>query len=193
MILSGEQIRSRMGDDINIEPFDDAKINPNSYDLSLHNELLIYEEVVLDVRQPNRYRRIAIPDQGIVMQPGCLYLGRTRERTETHGLVPMLEGRSSLGRLGLHVRATAGFGDAGFCGFWTLEMHAIQPIRIYPNIDVCQIMFHEICGDIEEYASKYQNSNDIQPSLMYKEFDGAADNDQQLELDFESLVRDAVS
>lgn len=192
MILSGEQIKSRIGSDIIIEPFDESKVNPNSYNLSLHNELLIYEEVVLDIRQPNRYRRIELASEGLVLQPGCLYLGRTCQRTETHSLVPMIEGRSSLGRLGLFVHVTAGFGDVGFSGFWTLEMYAVQPIRIYPGIDICQLIFHEVCGDVEEYCSKYQDNQDIQPSMMYRELGGDA-NDQQLELDFESLVRDAVS
>ncbi|WP_417731311.1 dCTP deaminase [Rosistilla oblonga] len=192
MILSGEEIRSRIGKQIVIEPFDDDKLNPNSCNLSLHDELLVYEEVVLDIRQPNRYRRLEIPTDGFVLQPGCLYLGRTCEWTETRGLVPMIEGRSSLGRLGLFVHVTTGFGDAGFCGYWTLEIYTVQPIRIYPGIDICQIMYHEICGDVEEYCSKYQNSRDIQPSMMYREL-GGSESDQQLELDFESLVREAIS
>ncbi|QDV10738.1 Deoxycytidine triphosphate deaminase [Rosistilla oblonga] len=192
MILSGEEIRSRIGKQIVIEPFDDDKLNPNSCNLSLHDELLVYEEVVLDIRQPNRYRRLEIPADGFVLQPGCLYLGRTCEWTETRGLVPMIEGRSSLGRLGLFVHVTTGFGDAGFCGYWTLEIYTVQPIRIYPGIDICQIMYHEICGDVEEYCSKYQNSRDIQPSMMYREL-GGSESDQQLELDFESLVREAIS
>ncbi|QDV67348.1 Deoxycytidine triphosphate deaminase [Rosistilla carotiformis] len=192
MILSGEEIRSRIGNQIVVEPFEESKLNPNSCNLSLHDELLVYEEVVLDVRQPNRYRRLEIPAEGMVLQPGCLYLGRTSEWTETRGLVPMIEGRSSLGRLGLFVHVTTGFGDAGFCGYWTLEMYTVQPIRIYPGIDICQIMYHEVRGDIEEYCSKYQNSRDIQPSMMYREL-GCVENDQQLELDFESLVREAIS
>ena len=104
MILSGEEIKKRMGGDIRIDPFDASQINPNSYDLTLHNELLVYEEVVLDVKTPNRYRRIEIPDSGVVLSPSQIYLGRTVEHTETHNLVPMIEGRSSLGRLGLFWR-----------------------------------------------------------------------------------------
>ncbi len=92
---------------------------------------MIYEEVVLDMAKANRVRRIAIPPEGLVLSPNQLYLGRTAERTETHNLVPMIEGRSSVGRLGLFVHVTAGFGDVGFCGYWTLEMFAVQPVRIY--------------------------------------------------------------
>ena len=120
MILSGEMIRERLEHDIIIEPFCSDNLNPNSYNLTLHDELLIYEEVVLDMRKSNRVRRLSIPESGLVLNPNQLYLGRTVERTETHNLVPMIEGRSSIGRLGLFVHVTAGFGDVGFCGFWTL-------------------------------------------------------------------------
>ena len=94
MILSGEQIRSRLGDSIFIDPFQEENLNPNSYNLTLHDELLIYEEVVLDMRQVNRVRRIQIPPDGMVLSPNQLYLARTVERTETHNLVPMVEGLS---------------------------------------------------------------------------------------------------
>ncbi len=96
----------------------------------------------------------------------------------------MIEGRSSLGRLGLFVHATAGFGDVGFCGYWTIEMFAVQPIRIYPGIQICQIFYHTLEGAIESQASgKYQNNKDIQPSLLYQEF-GKTEEDQQLKFDF---------
>jgi dCTP deaminase len=176
MILSGDEIRNKLGRDIVIEPYDDSRLNPNSYNLTLHDELLTYEEVVLDMAQQNRTRRIRIPKDGLVLTPQKLYLGRTAERTETHNYVPMIEGRSSIGRLGLFVHVTAGFGDVGFCGYWTLEMFAIQPIRIYPGVPICQIFYHQIAGDIVEYCSnKYQNNRDIQPSLFYKELNPQAD------------------
>jgi dCTP deaminase len=188
MILSGDEIRNRliMGD-IGIDPFDEGRLNPNSYNLTLHRELMVYEEVVLDMQKANRVRRILIPDDGLVLAPNQLYLGRTVERTETHNLVPMIEGRSSIGRLGLFVHVTAGFGDVGFCGFWTLEMFAVQPVKIYPNVPICQIFYHEISGAITEYCSdKYQHNRDIQPSLLFKELNPAAEDeeDPQLRLNF---------
>ncbi len=186
MILSGEMIREKLGGDIVIEPFAPGHLNPNSYNLTLHDELLTYEEVVLDMRKSNRVRRIAIPETGLVLNPNQLYLGRTVERTETHNLVPMIEGRSSIGRLGLFVHVTAGFGDVGFCGFWTLEMFAVQPVRIYPGVPICQIFYHQIAGDFQEYVSdKYQHNRDIQPSLLFKELNpGAKEEDPQLTFDF---------
>ena len=186
MILTGEEIRRRMGETINIDPYNPDNLNPNSYNLTLHDELMVYEEVVLDMRQVNRVRRIKIPETGLVLNPNQLYLGRTVERTETHELVPMIEGRSSNGRLGLFVHITAGFGDVGFCGFWTLEMFAVQPVKIYPGISICQIFYHEVAGEITEYQSdKYQNNRDIQPSLLYRELNPDAEKeDPQLTLNF---------
>ncbi len=186
MILSGDEIHAKLGRDVVIDPFDESRLNPNSYNLTLHDELLTYEEVVLDMREPNRTRRLRIPGEGLVLTPQKLYLGRTVERTETHNLVPMIEGRSSIGRLGLFVHVTAGFGDVGFCGYWTLEMFAIQPIRIYPGVPICQIFYHQIVGDITEYQSdKYQNNRDIQPSLFYKELNPQAEReDPQKEFAF---------
>ena len=94
------------------------------------------------------------------------------EYTETHTVVPMLEGRSSVGRLGLFVHVCAGFGDVGFKGYWTLEIHCIQPIRIYAGVEICQIYYHAIEGDFLPYSSgKYQNNSGIQASLLYKDFE----------------------
>ena len=186
MILTGDEIRKHLGTDILIDPFNESQLNPNSYNLTLHDELLTYEEVVLDMRKSNRVRRITIPPGGLVLNPNQLYLGRTLERTETHNLVPMIEGRSSIGRLGLFVHVTAGFGDVGFCGYWTLEMFAVQPVRIYPGVPICQIFYHEINGAIREYASdKYQHNRDIQPSLLFKELNpDARQEDPQRTFDF---------
>lgn len=183
MILTGEEIRRRLGSDVIIDPFDPAQLNPNSYNLRLHDELMVYEEVLLDMRRPNRVRRVPIPADGYVLTPGQLYLGRTQERTETHNLVPMLEGRSSIGRLGLFVHVTAGFGDVGFCGYWTLEMFAVQPVRVYPGVAICQIFYHTLEGEVTEYTSdKYQNNRDIQPSMLFKELNPTPD--PQLHLRF---------
>lgn len=189
MILSGEEIRRRHGSEIVIDPFDPQRINPNSYNLSLHDELLVYEEVVLDAAAPNRYTRRSIPAEGLTLHPGQLYLGRTCERTETPRLVPRIQGRSSLARLGLLICPGGSLGSVGYCGTWTLEMFVIQPVKIYPFMQVCQIYFHELLGEIGEHADgKYHNSSDIQPSQMYREFGGDCRN-LQLELSFDNLLK----
>ncbi len=172
MILSGKEIHNRLGKDIQIEPFDARLLNPNSYNLRLHNELMVYEKQELDMKKPNPVRHIEIPEEGLLLETNKLYLGRTVEYTKTQNLVPMLEGRSSIGRLGLFIHVTAGFGDVGFAGFWTLEIFCVQPIRIYAGVEICQIYYHAIEGEHEEYQSgKYQNNTGIQPSLLYQDFD----------------------
>ncbi|MCL2576873.1 MAG: dCTP deaminase [Defluviitaleaceae bacterium] len=172
MILSGKTIKEKIGNEIIIKPFNENAVNPNSYNLSLHNELLVYDEEILDMKKPNATRTIIIPNEGIVLEPGKLYLARTREYTETHKYVPMLEGRSSVGRLGLFVHVCAGFGDIGFKGYWTLEIHCVQPIRVYAGVEICQIYYHAIEGEYEPYISgKYQNNSGIQPSYLYRDFE----------------------
>ncbi len=171
MILSGKEISRRVGGDIIIEPFSEDQVGPNSYNLRLHRELLVYTEPVLDMKKRNNVASIIIPQEGLVLDPGKLYLGRTIEYTKTDALVPMLEGRSSIGRLGMFIHITAGFGDVGFSGYWTLEIFCIHPVRVYPSVEICQIFYHTIEGNYERYRSdKYQNNRGIQPSLLYKEF-----------------------
>lgn len=172
MILSGKMIREKLGKEIIIDPFDEKNLNPNSYNLTLHNELMVYEDEVLDMKKENLARTITVPEDGYFLQPGMLYLGRTAEYTETDKYVPMLEGRSSVGRLGLFVHVCAGFGDVGFKGCWTLEIHCVQPIRIYAGVGICQIYYHALEGAYEPYISgKYQNNSGIQPSLLYRDFE----------------------
>ncbi len=171
MILSGKQIASVLGNEIVIDPFNPEQLNPNSYNLRLHDELRVYDAHELDMRLENTSTVVQIPPEGLLLEPQRLYLGRTMEYTATKGLVPMLEGRSSIGRLGLFVHITAGFGDVGFQGYWTLEIFCVQPIRIYAGIQICQIFYHTIQGEYESYRSgKYQNNTGIQHSLLYKEF-----------------------
>jgi dCTP deaminase len=172
MILSGKEIQKKLGSDIIIEPFHAKQLNPNSYNLRLHHELLCYDDMLLDMKKKHEVRKIVIPPEGLVLQPNTLYLGRTIEYTKTDRYVPMLEGRSSIGRLGLFIHITAGFGDVGFSGFWTLEIFCVQPIRVYPEVEICQIFYHSIEGEYTRYISnKYQNNQGIQASMLYKDFE----------------------
>lgn len=92
MILSGKEILKNIGKEIIIDPFDKKRINPNSYNLSLYKELLVYENVVLDMKTKNTTSKIIIPEDGLLLEPNKLYLGRTNEFTSTDKYVPMLEG-----------------------------------------------------------------------------------------------------
>lgn len=154
---------------IKIDPYDPNRLNPNSYNLRLHNKLLVLKDGMLDMREESPYEEVEMTDSGYLLEPGRLYLGRTVEHTETRKHVPMLEGRSSIARLGIFIHATAGFGDIGFSGYWTLEISVIQPVVIYPYIEICQIYYHTIKGKFEEYVGKYQSNEGIQVSQIWKE------------------------
>lgn len=172
MILSGKSIQKYLGNGIIIDPFFESSLGPNSYNLRLHNELLVYDVETLDMKKKNPVKKLIIPDEGLLLQKDTLYLGRTVEYTKTDKFVPMLEGRSSIGRLGLFIHVTAGFGDVGFAGFWTLEMYCIKPIVIYPNVEICQIFYHTLEGEYNLYNSnKYQNNTEVQASMLYKDFE----------------------
>lgn len=175
MILSANEIRQRISvGEIKIQDFDEARLGPNSYNLRLDEDLMVYKEAVLDPRQDNRTNIVHIPAEGMVLHPGQLYLASTMEYTETHGLVPMIVGRSSVGRLGLGVHVTAGFGDVGFRGRWTLEMVATEPVRVYPGMEICQIYYHTICGVIlDEYVGKYVGQQAATPSRLFQEMGDA--------------------
>jgi dCTP deaminase len=170
MILTGEEILREMNaGTISIEPYDPSRLNPNSYNLCLHNKLQMLSDDVLDMKKKCATQEITIPESGYRLEPGRLYLGRTVEFTKSLKHVPLLEGRSSIGRLGISIHATAGFGDVGFCGFWTLEISVVQPVIIYPFIEICQIYYTEVKGKLMEYKGKYQNNEGIQVSQIYNE------------------------
>jgi dCTP deaminase len=156
MILTDKTIIDEIAaKNIVIEPLTLENIGTNSVDLTLSKTLLMYTDFVLDVRKKNPYSEITIPEEGLILQPGILYLASTVEYTETLRHVPILHGKSSLGRLGLFVHITAGFGDTGFKGHWTLELACIQPVKIYPGMKIAQICYHDISEmPYTDYASK---------------------------------------
>ena len=157
---------------IDIEPFDPALCGPNSYDVHLAPELLCYDiEYILDMKKENEANPLTIPEEGLVLIPGILYLGTTVERTWCAGLVPWLDGRSSVGRLGMFLHITAGRGDDNFDGHWTCEISVVQPLRIYPNVRIGQITFLTIDGDRQPYQGQYQKvQTGPVPSGMWRDF-----------------------
>lgn len=177
MILSGLKIAEEVkAGRIYISDFDEKRLNPNSYNLRLSDEIMVYSQDTIDMKKNNQHYTQTIPRSGFIIWPGRIYLARTMERTRTDCYVPMLEGRSSVGRLGIFIHATAGFGDVGFDGYWTLELSCVQPVRIYPGVEICQIYYHTIDGEYEPYRSgKYQNNTGVQPSMLWKDFQEAQD------------------
>jgi len=149
VILSDSEIRSAIkAGDILIEPFRPGALGSNSYDVHLSRHLAVYEDEILDAARHNRVRHFEIPPQGYVLLPQRMYLGATLEYTETHRHVPFLEGKSSVGRLGIDIHATAGKGDVGFCNHWTLEISVAQPVRVYAGMPIAQLIYFVVEGSV---------------------------------------------
>ena len=159
MILSDQRIlESIENGHIIIEPFNRSCLGTNSYDVHLSKHLAIYKNHVLDAKQHNEIQEIVIPDEGYVLDPTVLYLGVTEEYTETHHCVPFLEGKSSVGRLGIDIHATAGKGDVGFCNTWTLEISCVQPVRIYAGMPIGQLIYFMVDGHVINYYHSKKNA-----------------------------------
>lgn len=214
-MLTGAEIEKQIKKgNISITPYDPSCINPNSYNLKLHPQLLVYKRgsennranIVptsrtfdiktnqhildiknykgsypecpflestqldpIDMRKMNETIEFEIPEEGLILQPGVLYIGRTVERTATDKFIPMINGRSSGGRLGMSIHICAGFGDIGFDGTWTLEITVVEPLIVYPNIEIAQVCFFNPCGSIKrQYRGRYYGQEDATPSRFYR-------------------------
>ena len=199
-ILTGKEILRQMDlGHIEIDPFDIRQLNPNSYNIRLANELMVYDtpddfdsvrenlqrcihipaeyresivygKLLLDTRVASSTRKFEIGDEGFVLKPGKLYLGSTVEKTWSDSFVPIISGRSSVGRKGISIHVTAGFGDIGFRGNWTLEIFALEQIIIHPGDEIGQIYFESAVGDTSyQYNGRYQNQNGVVASRMDEE------------------------
>jgi dCTP deaminase len=175
MILSDKRILEEMEKGtIVIRPFQPEMLGSNSYDVHLGKWLATYVDKELDAKKHNKITHFEIPPEGIVLLPNYLYLGVTEEYTETHAHVPFLEGKSSTGRLGIDIHATAGKGDVGFCGNWTLEISVKLPVRVYAGMPVGQLIYFPVDGEVAvKYNSKKSAKYSGQPdrpveSMMWK-------------------------
>jgi len=175
MILSDKLILEEIEKgNIIIEPFNREYLGTNSYDVHLGKYLATYRSRVLDAKVHNEIDGFEIPKDGFVLQPNTLYLGVTMEYTETHRHVPFLEGKSSTGRLGIDIHATAGKGDVGFCNTWTLEISCAQPVRIYAGMPIGQLIYFVVEGEIETLYNSKANAKYNNPttrpveSMMWK-------------------------
>lgn len=181
MILTDKEILSNIeSGSIKIEPYRRDCLGSNSYDVHLAGALAIYTSQILDAAKHNVIEHFTIPPEGYILHPDTLYLGVTEEYTETHAHVPFLEGKSSVGRLGIDIHATAGKGDVGFCNHWTLEISVKQPVRIYAGMPIGQLIYFVVQGEClvpyNTKASAKYNQLNTKPveSMMFKNFDEAA-------------------
>lgn len=151
--------------EILIEPFERECLGSNSYDVHLSRYLAVYEATELDAKKHNPVKEVIIPEEGFLLQPNTIYLGVTEEYTETHIHVPFLEGKSSVGRLGIDIHATAGKGDVGFCNTWTLEISVTQPVRVYAGMPIGQLIYFEVKGEIGLRYNEKPNAKYVQKTL----------------------------
>ena len=159
-----------------IRPFNLQNMGGNSYDVHLSKYFAQYVDKTLDAKKHNKVKHFEIQEKGFVLKPGQLYLGTTTEYTETHKFVPFLEGKSSTGRLGIDIHATAGKGDVGFCGYWTMEISTSKPVRVYPEMPIAQLIYYVVEGKVErpynkKASAKYGNKEKWpKESMMWKNF-----------------------
>ncbi len=190
MKLSGREIAKAVASsDIVISDFDESRVQPNSYDVTLFPELVIYNatsnshgvlngagQIIpqgpLDPKRDNLTTSYEIPEEGFVIVPGELYLARTAERAGSIKYIPGLDGRSSVARLGVAIHVTAGFGDVGFVGAWTLEITCVRPVVLYPYMPIGQVYFEPVLGEVDTYNGKYNDQiENIIPSRLHKHWE----------------------
>jgi len=180
-----------------VEPFNKDNVGPNSIDVTLYNKLITYVECdiewnghnyyvlekkstldYLDMKKEIQTYELTIPEEGLILTPGILYLGCTNEKAGSEYFIPMYEGRSSMARLGIQSHLSAGFGDINFKSNWTLEITVVHPTKIYPDIRIGQVYFHEVNEESrlkllnmnKQYSGKYTNQIEPQKSKSYLDF-----------------------
>jgi dCTP deaminase len=186
VILSDRDLRTELAAGrIIIEPFDEACVQPSSIDIKVHNLFRVFRNHtagIIDVKKDmtDLTELVDIPLDGVfILHPGEFVLGSTLERVAVpNDLVARVEGKSSLGRLGLLIHSTAGFIDAGFDGHVTLELANVAnlPITLYPGMKIGQISFMKMTSPAEKpygsgaKGSKYLGQRGPTPSRYFENF-----------------------
>ena len=171
MILTGPEIKKQVKlGRIHIAPFDEVNLNPNSYNFRLGDALKIYKNKVLDSAKQNDFKEMIIPEEGFILKPHQLYLGHTIEEMGSDFFAPIMQARSSVGRLGLYIYLNSGLGDIGFKKQWTLELHSIHQLKVYPGMKIGQMLFWKPQGKIILYEGKYKDSKGPEVSQIWKDF-----------------------
>jgi dCTP deaminase len=177
MILTGPEIvHQRELGRIRIDPFSPDQVNPNSYNFKLGRVVKWYKNRFLDPKVKQETIAIDIPEDGIILDPNKIYLGHTDEVMGSDHFVPIIRGRSSMARIGLFVHITADLIDIGSHNQWTLQLHAVQPVRIYSGMLIGQVTFWCVKGEIVLYSGKYQGSMGPRESEIYREFEAPLDD-----------------
>jgi dCTP deaminase len=188
LILSDRDIRKQIDSGrLVIEPFDPDLVQPSSVDLRVDDEFRVFANTrypYIDVRNPMEDLTEVVKvkaDEPFILHPGEFVLGSTLERVSLpDDLVGRIEGKSSLGRLGLLIHSTAGFIDAGWTGHLTLELSNVAnlPITIYPGMKIGQLCLFEMTSPAERpygERGKYQGQRGPTPSKFHQDFSGSDD------------------
>ena len=186
MLLSDRDIRAQIdAGRVQFEPWDEGMIQPSSVDVRLDKYFRLFDNhkyPVIDpaADQPDLTRLVEVnPAEGFVLHPGEFVLGSTWETvTLPNDLAARVEGKSSLGRLGLLTHATAGFVDPGFSGHVTLELSnvATLPIMLWPGMKIGQLAFFQLTSPSENpygsarYGSHYQGQRGPTASRSFQNF-----------------------
>lgn len=139
--------------------------------VTLNDTLKVYDEDSLDIKKQMKTKKIKIPKEGLVLEPNKLYLGRTNEYTKTQEFVPVLSGLDDIAALGMEIHITAGFGDNGFEGTWTLEIICCNKTIVYPDMIIGRVYYHPIVGDSSiKYKGKYFGQIEATESRISTEY-----------------------
>jgi len=171
MILTGNEIAKQVSKGrITINPFNEKQLNPNSYDFRLGNKLKIYKNLALDPKKKQETETITIDKNGFTLMPNKIYLGHTFETMGSNHFVPIIKGKSTIARLGLFIHVTADLIDIGSINEWTLQLHSVEPVLVFPVMLIGQVTFWTVKGKIKLYTGKYQGSKGPTESKIYKDF-----------------------
>lgn len=172
MILTGNAIiENYRNNKIVIDPFLIENVNPNSYNFRLDNHLKVYDSFPLDPKKENTFKIIEIPEgEGYVLKPYKLYLANTVEVLGSKYFAPTFNARSSIARLGVFINLSATLCDIGFIGQLTLQLFSVNSVRVYPNMNIGQMMFWKPEGEIMLYHGKYQSARGPQTTKIYQDF-----------------------
>jgi len=172
MILTGLEIgRQVAAGTIIIDPYDPDNLEPNGYGFHLGEELITYDGAVLDCRSRPPAKPVRIPPEGMLLQPGRLYLGSTFERIGSRIHAATLYARRSTSTLGIWIQVSAPLGHAGAVIPWTLEMVAAHPVIVKPLMKIGKIAFWVPQGEVMSYAGKYDGSRGVVASRLSAELD----------------------
>jgi len=170
MILTGDEIeRGIERGEIEIDPFERANVDVNSYGIHLGDSLLVYSNPIIDPFRKNEVTRVELGQEGYVLEPRRFYLGHTHERMGGITLASELYANLSTALAGIFIQTSAPLGHTGAVIRWTLEIVVAQAVRIYPRMRIGKICFWVNNGTVTAYRGRYLNSSGVVSSRLFQD------------------------